>query len=68
MLIHCDYNILCFIFIYSTDMTPLDYLRSNTCIIGSCQVIYSRVFEKYMDSDETRSIHENVNYVNILRL
>ncbi|VVC34637.1 Hypothetical protein CINCED_3A002571 [Cinara cedri] len=40
------------------DMTPLDYLRNNTSIIGSCQVIYSRVFEKYIDS-ETRTIREN---------
>lgn len=41
------------------DMTPIDYLKSNTSVIGSCQVIYSRVFEKYMNS-ETRTIHENV--------
>lgn len=43
-----------------SDMTPLDYLRSNTSIIGSCQMIYSKVFEKHMDS-ETRAIRENVN-------
>ncbi|XP_022163033.1 uncharacterized protein LOC111028616 [Myzus persicae] len=41
------------------DMTPLDYLRSNTSIIGSCLVIYSRVFEKYNTNLETRTIHEN---------
>lgn len=45
---------------FNSDMTPLDYLSSNTSIIGSCQVIYSRVFEKYTDS-ETRTIPENVN-------
>lgn len=44
-----------------SDMTPLDYLRSNTSIIGSCLVIYSRVFEKYNTNLETRTIHENVN-------
>lgn len=41
-------------------MTPLDYLKNYTSIIGSCRVIYSRVFENYMDS-ETRTIQENVN-------
>lgn len=41
------------------DMTPLDYLKSNTSIIGSCLVIYSRVFEKYNTNSETRTIHEN---------
>ncbi|XP_025416171.1 uncharacterized protein LOC112687588 [Sipha flava] len=40
------------------DMTPLQYLSSNISIIGSCQIIYSRVFEKYVDS-ETRKIPEN---------
>jgi len=44
-----------------SDMKPLDYLRSNTSIIGSCLVIYSRVFEKYNTNSETRTIHENVN-------
>lgn len=42
-------------------MTPLDYLKSNTSIIGSCLVIYSRVFEKYNTNSKMRTIHENVN-------
>jgi len=48
--------------IHISDMTPLDYLSNNTSIIGSCLVIYSRVFEKYNTNSETRTIHENVNY------
>jgi len=44
---------------HAVDMTPIDYLRSNVTVIGSCQVIYSRVFEKYMNP-ETRTIQENV--------
>ncbi|XP_050439669.1 uncharacterized protein LOC126845148 [Adelges cooleyi] len=39
------------------DMKPLDYLKSNVSIDKSCQIIYSRVFEKYLNQ-ETRVIHE----------
>lgn len=40
-------------------MTPLNYLRNCTNVNRSCQMIYSKVFEKYINP-ETRMIHENV--------
>lgn len=43
-------------------MTPLNYLGNCTSVNGSCQVIYSRVFEKYINP-ETRMIHENVRKI-----
>lgn len=43
-------------------MTPLNYLKNCTSVNGSCQVIYSRVFEKYINP-ETRVIHEKVRKI-----
>jgi hypothetical protein len=61
-------NIIIYLILFISDMTPLQYLSSNISIIGSCQIIYSRVFEKYVDS-ETRKIPENVNcHRNIINL
>lgn len=53
------FTFILFSFAIVTDMTPLDYLQSCTSVIGSCQVIYSRVFEKYTNPD-ARTIEENV--------